>query len=367
MGSFTLIHIKTHGFELAIRDKTKISFWNSRKQGTNIFNQNISIEDIQAAKNYGFGFIRLVPDKFLTEKRDFLIGDADNYNGLVDADLTKLKEILDICTQIDIPVVLSMLSLPGSRWKQNNNDKDDLRIWSNETNLNNKMFQKQAATFWKDLATELQYYSIVIGYNILNEPHPEKACLPTNSIQHQLFEFYQLSINAIRSVDKQTPIILDSTAHADPQAFNYLSAHTDPLIIYSFHMYEPFAYTNLKINNGQYSYPGMIEDTYWDKDTLIKYMKAIIDFQKRNNIESNRILVGEFGGNRKTEGLEVYFKDLISIFKQHNWHYAFYAFREDTWDGMDYELGADKIPWNSPTPISLLKNASYPTFQALLP
>src|SRR5882757_4099347 len=88
-------------------NKTKISFWNSRKKGTNVFNKNISTEDIQAAKDYGFDFIRLVPDKFLTEKRDFLIGDADNYSGLVDADLTKLKEILDICTQIDMPVVLS--------------------------------------------------------------------------------------------------------------------------------------------------------------------------------------------------------------------------------------------------------------------
>ncbi|WP_280143519.1 hypothetical protein [Wolbachia endosymbiont of Frankliniella intonsa] len=39
-----------------------------------------------------------------------------------------------------------MLSLPGSRWKQNNNDKDDLRLWSDQA------FQKQAAKFWQDLA-----------------------------------------------------------------------------------------------------------------------------------------------------------------------------------------------------------------------
>ncbi|MNO02626.1 hypothetical protein D3C81_2230870 [compost metagenome] len=26
-------------------------------------------------------------------------------------------------------------------------------------------------------------------------------------------------------------------------------------------------------------------------------------------------------------------------------HWAFYSFREDSWDGMDYELGSAKVPW----------------------
>ena len=49
-----------------------------------------------------------------------------------------------------IHVIITMLSLPGSRWSQNNHDKDDLRIWKEEK------FQKQAALFWKDLAGELR-------------------------------------------------------------------------------------------------------------------------------------------------------------------------------------------------------------------
>ncbi|WP_264377597.1 hypothetical protein [Wolbachia endosymbiont (group B) of Philonthus cognatus] len=54
-----------------------------------------------------------------------------------------------------------MLSLPGSRWKQNNNDKDDLRLWSDQA------FQKQAAKFWQDLAKELKDHPAIVGYNIL--------------------------------------------------------------------------------------------------------------------------------------------------------------------------------------------------------
>jgi hypothetical protein len=45
------------------------------------------------------------------------------------------------------------------------------------------------------------------------------------------------------------------------------------------------------------------------------------------------------------QGADRYMSDLISIFNQYGWHWAFYAFREDTWDGMDYELGSEKPNW----------------------
>ena len=44
--------------------------------------------------------------------------------------------------------------------------------------------------------------------------------------------------------------------------------------------------------------------------------------------------------------LPKYMQDLISIFNQKGWHKSFYAFREDTWTGMNYELGTEKIKWD---------------------
>ena len=108
-------------------------------------------------------------------------------------------------------------------------------------------------------------------------------------------------------------------------------------------MYEPYEYTNDKINNGKFSYPGIIKEKNWNKAELKKYMQAVVYFQKRNNIPSNKILVGEFGGNRFVAGVDKYFDDLMQIFNEEKWHFAFYAFREDTWDGMDYELGNKKL------------------------
>jgi hypothetical protein len=43
-------------------------------------------------------------------------------------------------------------------------------------------------------------------------------------------------------------------------------------------------------------------------------------------------------------GIESYLRDLIQLFNEEKWHWAFYSFREDDWEGMDYELGSGKPP-----------------------
>ncbi len=326
----------------------KLTFWHETKKGTNIFNHAIDVEDIKAAKKYGIQFIRLAPDKFDSSQRDFLVGNADHYNGLVKEDLKELKRVLELCHQESMPVVITMLSLPGSRWLQNNKDLDDLRIWKN------KKYQKQAAQFWQDLALELKDNPAVVGYNILNEPHPERIfatkevhidTINQEEVQKILHDFYTVVINSIRIVDTNTPIILDSSAYADPKTFALMQTYADQNILYSFHMYEPYEYTNHEMNKGKI-YPGVIDLKQWDKSALKDYMSSVISFQKRYKIASNRILVGEFGGYRNIPGLEKYFADLIDIFHEEHWHFAFYAFREDVWDGMDYELGTEKLPWS---------------------
>jgi hypothetical protein len=325
----------------------KIDFWNTTKRGANIFNTHVSSEDIRAAKIYGIQFIRLSLDKFPSKKRDFLMGNADRYHALDPDDLAHLKAMLDRFTQENMPIVITVLGLPGSRWEQLNGDQDDLRIWSDEE------FQRQATCFWRDLAKELRTYSIVIGYNILNEPHPErlfntKSChidrVNQTEVQRLLFDFNSRIIRGIREVDPHTPIVIDSSSYADPNTFKQLQPLEDARIIYSFHMYEPYRYTSHKHYQEPYRYPGNIAGKYWDKTALREYMQAINDFQTQHKIPPNRIFVGEFGCYRLREGLPGYFSDLIAIFEENKWHWAFYAFR-DNWDGMDYELGDKKLPW----------------------
>jgi hypothetical protein len=192
-------------------------------------------------------------------------------------------------------VVITMLSLPGSRWNQNNGDKDDLRIWKEEK------FRQEAALFWKELAIALKDHPAVVGYNILNEPHPERTYSPKDvhinkvrqeEAQKMLYDFYEPIIKSIRSVDPYTPIILDSSAYADSKTFKLLKPHEDENVIYSFHMYEPYKYTNQKMNQGKLHYPGKVAGKNWNKEELKKYMKSVVALQQSYNIPNSKILVG---------------------------------------------------------------------------
>ncbi|MBF0312741.1 MAG: hypothetical protein HQK52_04955 [Oligoflexia bacterium] len=125
-------------------------------------------------------------------------------------------------------------------------------------------------------------------------------------------------------------------------------------------MYEPYAFTS-RLNSKKYQYPGKIPigeeqaevtptTLHWDKMQLESFLAPVVAWQTRHSIASNRILVGEFGVYRFNTGAQNYLSDLIQIFNHHHWHWAFYSFREDTWDGMDYELGSKKAPakyWQS--------------------
>jgi endoglucanase len=358
------IFISSFGYS----DENKAAYWQTQRKGTNFFNKTPTEDWFIAAKESGIQFARLCCDKWQSESRDFLLGNVDSFTAIPSADFEILKKTLDQAYRHNVKVVITLLSLPGSRWKQNNNDQDDLRIWQDEK------YQIQAILFWKELAGLLKDHPAVVGYNILNEPHPERlfGIGDFREINFQrwyqtvkgsladLNLFYKKIVSAIREVDSVTAIILDTGLYATPWAISYLNPINESGVLYSFHMYEPYAYTTRNINNEKYEYPGTIptrlvdaeesfgegSSTYWDEKVLQNFLEPISLWQKKFQIPPSQILVGEFGCDRTSKGVENYLASLIRIFDAHHWHWAFYSFREDCWDSMDYELGKDKLSWN---------------------
>jgi len=58
------------------------------------------------------------------------------------------------------------------------------------------------------------------------------------------------------------------------------------------------------------------------------------------------MVIGEFGCMRRWPDCGAYLRDVLAVAEQQKVHWAFYAFREDGWDGMDYELGDKPLPWS---------------------
>ncbi len=340
----------------AFADGTKIGFWATQKKGANMMNQVQTEAQFAEAAAHGIQWIRLAPDKWKAHGKDFLIGDADNYAGLDQVDLATLKAALAAADRQHVKVVLAMLSLPGDRWRQLNGGKDDLRLWRDPR------YWDQAVAFWRDLAAALKDEPAVVGYNIINEPHPEKIggfeedgtrdfvrwYRGAASTAADLNAFYARIVAAIRGVDPQTPVMLDAGLYAAPDAFEYLLPVDDAKTLYAFHMYEPYAFT-APANKGQYRYPGKAPFRgavrLWDAERVAWYLDNVGAWQRRRNVPSNRIVGSEFGCYRRNAGCAAYLGDVMAAIDAQRWHWAFYAFREDGWDGMDYEAGTAKLPW----------------------
>lgn len=342
-----------------IEANPKLAFWDEQRKGANGGAEDGSPEWFEAAHTTGIEYIRLSPTSMKSDSRDFLMGDADAFFGIPERDLEMLVEVLDLADEAGIKIVLTTFSLPGRRWRQHNDMEFDFRLW------NDHAFQDQAMAFWQELAFELKDHPAIVGYNIVNEPHPEREAgfeadkadgfeqwLRNNEGGiADLNRFYVQMFAAIRSVDSLTPIIVDSRFHANPAGFATLKPIEDEAVLYSFHYYEPWIFTTFRVNKGRFAYPDRMpigqgdETESWTIENIALRMKPVRDWADKHGIPANRIHFAEFGCGRKVEGAQQYLSDVISLANKENWHWAFYSFRAGGWDSMNYELGMQKLNW----------------------
>ncbi|KEQ19555.1 glycoside hydrolase family 5 protein [Endozoicomonas numazuensis] len=342
----------------------KIDFWDEQKRGTNFFNSQPTEQNYKAASDAGIEWVRVTFSKWNSQEKDFLAGNLDNYQQLVQEDLDTLKQALGWARKYGLKVVIAPLGLPGGRWTQNNGGKPDPRIWQD------KKWWDQSAQYWQDIARALKGFDNIVAYNLINEPIPEMSTgmgehgdlarydiwyKKYQGTSHDLPAFYNQVIKAIRTVDTETPIMVDSGWYAQPTAFVYWPKLEDNKVLYAFHMYEPFNYTNrsnsLRIKSGKeaYEYPGTVPyaglPIHWDKEQLEAYLSPMFDWARENVISTNRLVASEYGVYRQNPGAADFLEDLTELFNTRQLHWAFYSFREDEWDGYDYELGSKPLNW----------------------
>jgi hypothetical protein len=66
-----------------VRAAEKIAFWDTQRKGANCFNVEPSEEWFAAAHKLGVDWVRLAYAKWKGQRRDFLMGDADHFQGVV--------------------------------------------------------------------------------------------------------------------------------------------------------------------------------------------------------------------------------------------------------------------------------------------
>eukprot|EP00831_Metopus_contortus_P072841 TRINITY_DN66439_c0_g1_i1.p1 TRINITY_DN66439_c0_g1~~TRINITY_DN66439_c0_g1_i1.p1 ORF type:complete len:523 (-),score=80.77 TRINITY_DN66439_c0_g1_i1:56-1624(-) len=232
--------------------------------------------------------------------------------------------------RLGIKVIIDMHSPPGGRYPNRNLAMCYEMQYTNE-------FVK----VWERIATHFKGHPALWGFDLINEPVQN---MPAET-DYLTLQF--MAAKAIRTIDPEVPIIIASNLWNAPETYSYLSPLPLKNIIYQVHMYIPGSYTHQNVFNtwgvdstptAPLTYPGIIESSKYDRETLRKRLKPVIDFQKKYG---TRMYVGEFSAIRWAPGAANYLDDCISLFEEYQWDWSYHSYRE--WHGWSVEHSNDPL------------------------
>jgi hypothetical protein len=236
---------------------------------------------------------------------------------------------------------------------------------------------------WRFTADRYGDSPVVVGFNLVVEPHVNTLIDPRGRLEPidvqteaegTLMDWNAFAADmtaAIRQVDPDTPIIVNSLHWGSAEWFAALRPTGDARTVYSFHAYEPDIYTHQDEGEIEISYPSTVQDRRetieFDRNWIEEEFQPVIEFEQKYGVP---IFVGESGSMRWVPGAVEFHSDLTAIFEAHGWNHVYYVWRTDDngWDGFNLERGTDPanhstIPDNPLLAVYLdrwAQNAYYP-------
>ncbi|MCL2348151.1 MAG: glycoside hydrolase family 5 protein [Planctomycetaceae bacterium] len=246
----------------------------------------------------------------------------EEYRNWLKSEFRRLDQLLPVCEELGMLVVIDLHTPPGGRDKE-----------SNMPLFQKKELQDEFLRVWGEIATHFKGNKAVWAYDLLNEP-----C--EGGVANGVMNWQELATAAarrIRQIDADRAIIVEPAPWGSPDSLDWL----EPLegiknIAYSAHMYLPHNFTHQGVHSESKPlwYPGEIDGIRWNKERLRKALEPVFRFQKDYHVH---IYIGEFSAIRwaPDDSTYRYLKDCIEIFEESDWDWAYHAFRE--WDGWSVE------------------------------
>lgn len=272
-------------------------------------------EDFEALEAWGATLVR-----FQMVRNWSAVGDnrdLDEYAAWVDSRLDCLEKVVLPCARKHgIRVVVDLHVTPGGR--------DSSREMAM---FREKEYADAFVETWKRIAARFKGNADAIyGYDLANEP---------NQIGRAPFDYWTLqrrAAEAVRAIDPDTAIIVESNGWDSPSAFSYLSPLRMDNVIYQVHCYHPMAFTHQGVHGSAVGAVWPDPSKGWDRDLVRRTMAPVRAFQERHRC---RIYVGEFSAIAWAEGADAYLRDCIAVFEEYGWDWTYHAFRE--WNGWSVE------------------------------
>jgi len=156
-------------------------------------------------------------------------------------------------------------------------------LWSQPAN------QERFVAMWRAIAARYAEEPVIAGYDLLNEP----------VVPHDKREWQQLAqrtASAIREVDRRHTVIVERVNAVagkwDNDAEMNFVTIDDANLVYTFHFYEPFAFTH---THAPWANMAHVEGGQWNaarRDDIARALQRYLDWGRRRGVP---LYLGEFG------------------------------------------------------------------------
>lgn len=230
----------------------------------------------------------------------------------------------------------------------------------NDTLWEDRTAQDAWVEMWAFAAERYRDNPIVIGYKLMVEPNaasvyfdiwePEEFYSAYAGSTYDWNQLHPRIIAAIRSVDSNTPILVNAEGYSAIEWLPYVEIVDESNIVYIAHQYHPYEQYTHQYPDGRNAYPGQF-DLDWDgqpddfnRQWLQELLGPLREFAQTHNVP---VAVDEFGVVRWVPGAAVYMNDLMGLFEQQGINYSFWEWStswhefEEEVHAMNYRFGPD--------------------------
>ena len=272
-----------------------------------------------------------------------------------------LDSMLGMIAKADLFATIAFRTGPGkAEWSLCCSDTHYYDNYFNDTVWSDTEAQAAWLTMWQYTAERYRDNPVVVGYELMVEPNAADILYGIDSPK-EFFRsyagtladwtaFYPKIVNAIRTVDAETPILIGADGYSSVEWLSSLPTVDAENIVYDVHQYMPFDTYTHQGTRGKNSYPGEFdideddEIEQFNQQYISNLLQPVRQYQKRNHVS---VVINEFGVKRWVPGAAAYLNDLLAIFENEGWNYAIWEwstsyepFGPDV-DDFNYKFGTD--------------------------
>ncbi len=283
--------------------------------------------DFDLLASLGVNYVVLSVPGLFTEEPPYQVDELVQQN---------LDELLEMIGNADMFATIAFRTGPGkAEWSLCCSDVHYYDDYFNDAVWSDVEVQAAWVAMWQYTAERYRDNPIVVGYELMVEPNAADILYGIDSPKEFFRSYrgtladwntlYPQLVNAIRSIDEDTPIIVGADGFSSVSWLSYLTPVDASSMVYDAHQYMPYDTYTHQNSRGENTYPGSFDvdndgkiETF-DLDYLSILLQPVRQYEKKY---AAAVAINEFGVKRWVPGADAYMNDLLSLFEAEGWNYA---------------------------------------------